>query len=81
MRLLLVLLMAAVLTACVTPVSMPQAPAVSSPAGEACVENCRTAYAQCEQPCGMGAASSRTPACQEKCFNELEACYSRCPEL
>jgi len=81
MRLLLPLLLAACLPACVTPVSMPQAPAVSTPAAQRCVDDCRTDYAQCEQPCGMGAASSRTPACQTECFETLDACYNRCSEL
>ena len=78
MRLFLVLLPSALLAGCFTPVSMPQAPAVSTPAGEQCVVDCQTAYAECERPCGVGAAASRVPACQETCYKELAACYERC---
>lgn len=68
------------LSACVTPVSMPQAPTVSSPQAQQCVEDCQTAYAQCERPCGVGSAASRVPACQEECYNQLAACYSSCED-
>ena len=81
MRIFLTLLAAASLGACVTPVSTPQAPAVSSPAGEQCVSDCQTGYAQCEQPCGVGSSARRVPACQEKCYNELAACYDKCETL
>lgn len=81
MHRLLIVLLSLVLAACVTPVSTPQAPAVSSPQGQQCVVDCQTAYAQCEQPCGIGSSARRVPACQEQCYNELAACYERCESL
>lgn len=81
MRCFLTLLSALAVGACVTPVSTPQAPDVSSPAAQQCVVDCQTDYAQCEQPCGVGASASRVPACQEACYNALAACYARCEEL
>ncbi len=82
MRLWFSALLALSVVACVTPVSMPQAPAVSSPAGESCIEDCVTGYAQCELPCGgQGSASRRVPACQKECYEQLDACYSKCPSL
>ena len=81
MRTAVLLLALLGLGACVTPVSTPQAPTVSSPEGQQCVVDCQTDYAQCEQPCGVGSSARRVPACQEKCYNELSACYSRCEQL
>lgn len=81
MRVFLTMLLAAGLTACVTPVSTPQAPTVNTPAGQRCVQDCQTGYAQCEQPCGVGSSARRTPACQERCYNELSACYAKCETL
>lgn len=81
MRNFLIVFVAAGLASCVTPVSMPQAPTVSSPAAQQCVDACQTDYAQCEQPCGVGSTAKRVPACQEKCYNDLSACYARCEKL
>jgi hypothetical protein len=81
MRLSLSAALLALLAGCATPVSVPQAPAVSSPAGQQCVEECQTAYARCEQPCGVGSSARRVPACQEQCYEELAGCYARCEQL
>ena len=78
MRLLIASLLIVCVAACVTPVSTPQAPTVNSPAGQRCVADCQTQYAQCEQPCGVGSSAARVPACQEECYQQLASCYKPC---